>query len=177
MKYFLLGLFIFSGLGSYSQTVIIRQDQQIKKMVEKYKPVRIEIDAGALGKKISEEIIRRHNLPVHAAEKHRKLEFIELMNDDLRTGKLMIKKSSLCAEDMSLVQWDIIEKDRRTISKSFHSDITDAVLYAWRYANHFFNEIVIEVKFTGQAQVDTFWEKQEVLAEKRKSGAVEWWEE
>jgi len=150
---------------------------QIKKMVEKYKPVRIEIDAGALGKKISEEIIRRHNLPVHAAEKHRKLEFIELMNDDLRTGKLMIKKSSLCAEDMALVQWDIIEKDRRTISKSFHSDITDAVLYAWRYANHFFNEIVVEVKFTGQAQVDTFWEKQEVLAEKRKSGAIEWWEE
>jgi hypothetical protein len=43
MKYFLLGLFIFSGLGSYSQTVIIRQDQQIKKMVDEVSAQNIEM--------------------------------------------------------------------------------------------------------------------------------------
>jgi len=149
---------------------------EIKRLVEKYKPIRIEIDAGALGKKIAEEIIRRHQIPVNAADKHRKLEYIELLNDDLRTAKLMIKKDSTCAQDMALVQWDILEKDRRTISKGFHSDITDAVLYGWRYCNHFFNEPVpVKVK-TSEQQVDAFWDKEAKVLDDKKKGVVVWWE-
>ncbi len=150
---------------------------EIKRLVEKYKPIRIEIDAGALGKKIADEIIRRHSIPVHAAEKHRKFEYIELMNDDLRTGKLKIRRDSLCAQDMALVQWDILTKEKRTISKSFHSDITDAVLYAWRYANHFFSQSVEKVVISDEQKVDAFWEKQELELEKKKRGDGEaWWE-
>ena len=150
---------------------------EIKRLVEKYKPIRIEIDAGALGKKIADEIIRRHSIPVHAAEKHRKFEYIELMNDDLRTGKLKIRRDSLCAQDMALVQWDILTKEKRTISKSFHSDITDAVLYAWRYANHFFSQSVEKVVISDEQKVDAFWEKQELELEKKKRGQGEdWWE-
>lgn len=151
---------------------------EIKRLVEKYKPIRIEIDAGALGKKIAEEIIRRHSIPVHAAEKHRKFEYIELMNDDLRTGKLKIKRDSLCAQDMALVQWDILEKERRTISKSFHSDICDAVLYAWRWANHFFSQTEKPAVLSDEQKVDAFWEKQEVELEKKKKGqGGDWWEQ
>jgi len=43
MKYILLGLFIFSGLGSYSQPVIIKQDQEIKKMVDEVSAQNIEM--------------------------------------------------------------------------------------------------------------------------------------
>jgi len=150
---------------------------EIKRLVEKYKPIRIEIDAGALGKKIAEEIIRRHQIPVNAAEKHRKLEFIELLNDDLRTGKLMIKRESVCAQDMVLVQWDILEKDRRTISKGFHSDVTDAVLYGWRYCNHFFNEPTpIKVK-TGEQQVNAFWDKEAKRVDDKKNNVIAWWDD
>lgn len=150
---------------------------EIKRLVEKYKPIRIEIDAGALGKKIADEIIRRHSIPVHAAEKHRKFEYIELMNDDLRTGKLKIQRDSLCAQDMALVQWDILTKEKRTISKSFHSDITDAVLYAWRYANHFFSQSPEKIVISDEQKVDAFWEKQELELEKKKRGDGEaWWE-
>ena len=148
----------------------------IKSLVEKYKPVRMEMDSGALGLKISQEIIRRHNIPVHAAEKHRKLEFIELLNDDLRTGKLMIKRESTCAQDMALVQWDIMEKERRTISKGFHSDVTDAVLYGWRWCHHYFNETkVVEVKSEEQ-KVNEFWAKQEKELEDKKNNIKAWWE-
>lgn len=149
---------------------------EIKRLVEKYKPVRIEIDAGALGKKISEEIIRRHGIPVNAAEKHRKYEFIQLMNDDLRTGKLMIKKGSRCAEDMALVQWEVFDKSRLKISDSYHSDITDAVLYAWRYCNHFFNEAKVAEKRTDEQKVDAFWEKESKLLDDKKKNVVAWWE-
>lgn len=147
----------------------------IKFLVEKYKPVRMEMDFGALGLKIAEEIIRRHGIPVSAANKHRKLEYIELMNDDLRTGKLMIKAESTCANDMAMVQWDIIEKDRRTVSKTFHSDITDAVLYSWRHCHHFYNEAVVVVKKSEEEKVDQFWDKEEKAIEKRKNGDEPWW--
>jgi PBSX family phage terminase large subunit len=149
---------------------------ELKLRVQKYKPVRMEIDSGALGKKIADEIIRRHQIPVNAADKHRKLEYIELLNDDLRTGKLMIKRESTCAQDMALVQWDIIEKDRRTISKGFHSDITDAVLYSWRWCNHHFNEPIVVEKKTSEQQVEKFWEDQEKELLKKKNGQNEWWE-
>lgn len=43
MKYLLLSLFIFSAFSGYSQTVVIRQDQQIKKMVDEVSAQNIEM--------------------------------------------------------------------------------------------------------------------------------------
>ncbi len=112
---------------------------QIKLMQKKYDPVKMVMDAGALGKKIQLEIQQRHGLVIEAAEKARKIEFIELLNDDLRTSKLKIKKSSRCAADYNLIQWDFDKSTaaKRVISDVFHSDIADAVLYAWREARHY----------------------------------------
>lgn len=42
MKYLLISLFIFSAFSGYSQTVLIRQDQQIKKMVDDVSAQNIE---------------------------------------------------------------------------------------------------------------------------------------
>lgn len=110
---------------------------KIKELQDRYEPVRMVMDAGALGKKIQEEIKQRHSVHMEAAEKHRKNEFIELMNDDLRTGKLKIRSDSRWAEDSMLVQWDKSQPGRLKISDVFHSDITDAVLYAWRECKHY----------------------------------------
>ena len=114
--------------------------EQIERMRIVYEPVKMVLDAGALGKKIQEEIIRRHSIPVAAADKHRKLEYIALMNDDLRTGKFKAKSGTRFEEDSYLVQWDKDAEDpsKLVISKNFHSDITDAVLYAWRECYHYF---------------------------------------
>jgi hypothetical protein len=43
MKYLLISLFIFSALSGYSQTVVIRQDQQIRKMVDEVSAKNIEM--------------------------------------------------------------------------------------------------------------------------------------
>lgn len=119
--------------------------EQIKILQEKYKPVKIVMDSGGLGKKIEDEIRVRHGIPVVAAEKHRKLEFIELLNDDLRTGKLMAFPGSRFEEDCYLVQWDRSQRamlnQRLIVSNSYHSDICDAVLYAWRECYHYLAEL------------------------------------
>ncbi len=109
-----------------------------------YNPIRMVMDAGALGKKIQEELRMRHGLNIEAAEKTRKVEFIELLNDDLRTEKFKAFKSSLFEEDCMLVQWDkdskIRNPERPKISDTYHSDICDAVLYAWRECRHYLSE-------------------------------------
>jgi hypothetical protein len=115
---------------------------QITYLQEKYKPVKMVMDAGALGKKIQEEIRMRHSLHIEAAEKHRKFEFIELLNDDLRTAKFKAKLGSRFQEDCSLVQWDKSIAGKLKISESYHTDIGDAVLYAWRESKHYFKKDV-----------------------------------
>jgi hypothetical protein len=111
---------------------------QINVFKEKYSPVKMMMDAGALGRKIQEEIRIRHSLPVQAAEKARKSEYIALLNDDLRTGKLQTQPGSRFEEDSYLVQWDYTSPERPVVSDRYHSDITDAVLYAWRECKHFY---------------------------------------
>jgi|TARA_R100000458_G_C8017750_1_gene78887 hypothetical protein len=102
------------------------------------------MDAGALGKKIMEELRMRHGLSIEAADKTRKVEFIELLNDDLRTEKFKAFKGSLFEEDCMLVQWDkdskIRNPERPKVSDTYHSDICDAVLYAWRECRHYLSE-------------------------------------
>lgn len=111
---------------------------QIKQLQEKYKPIKMVMDAGALGKKIQEEIRMRHNINAETAEKHRKFEFIELLNDDLRNSRFKAYKNSNFEQDSYLVQWDRSKPGKLKISDTFHTDIGDAVLYAWRECKHFF---------------------------------------
>jgi hypothetical protein len=108
----------------------------INRLREIYKPVKLVMDAGALGKKIQEEIRTRHSLHIEAAEKVRKMEFIELLNDDLRTGKFKAKENSRFQQDCFLVQWEWVQ-GKKKISDTYHTDIGDAVLYAWRECKHF----------------------------------------
>jgi hypothetical protein len=107
---------------------------QIDSLRGKYPFEKIVMDQGGLGKKIAEEIIRRYKIAVEPAEKNRKLEYIELMNDALRTGTLKCKKDSTFASDALKVEWDMDKStpDKMKVSNRFHSDICDAVLYAWR---------------------------------------------
>jgi hypothetical protein len=113
---------------------------EIKYFIQKYKPVRMVMDAGALGKKIQEEIRQRHSIFLEAAEKHRKMEFVELLNDDLRTARFKAKRDSKFAEDCFLVQKDMSNPARPKLSDIYHTDIGDAVLYGWRECKHYLAE-------------------------------------
>lgn len=107
---------------------------EIERLREKYKPIKLMIDEGGLGKKLAEEIRRRYRIPVQPAEKARKFENIEMLNDCLRTGRFMAKKGSRFANDAMLLEWDFdkMRPDKKVISDRFHSDIIDAVLYGFK---------------------------------------------
>lgn len=139
----------------------------IKVYQKKYKPVAMEMDAGALGKKIQEELQKRHALTINAADKHRKIEHLEFLNADLRNKKFFARSNGPFAADSKLVTWDRSVKERPKISNSYHSDILDAVLYAYRAAQHY-------IQFPQRKKIDInsneFAELQEQrLAEKLRS--------
>jgi hypothetical protein len=117
--------------------------QQLEKLIATYDPLAIVMDTGGLGKKIAEEIRRRFNIPIKAAEKQRKFEFIELLNDALRTGKFFAKQDGAFAHDSKLLEWDREkqkELQKLVIRDTYHSDIGDAVLYGYRESLHWLHE-------------------------------------
>ena len=100
----------------------------------KYEPRKIVADFGGLGKKIGEEMRARWSLPVEPADKQRKIEHVALLNDALVAGRLKARRDSAFAQDCALVQWDADAraKGELKIASEPHSDIVDAVLYAFR---------------------------------------------
>lgn len=108
--------------------------KQVEDLAKKYDIAKMVIDEGGLGKKIAEEMRRQKAIPVHQADKARKQENVEFLNDALRTGKFKAKGDSRFAKDSYLVQidWDKSTHDRIVVKKNPHSDIIDAVLYAFK---------------------------------------------
>jgi hypothetical protein len=116
--------------------------EKLSLLIKKYQPLRVVMDTGGLGKKVAEELRKRSSLPIQAAEKSRKFEYIEFLNDALRTGVFLAKKESKFAQDSYLIEWDYDKTtpDKKVIKDEPHSDILDAALYAYREALHWLSE-------------------------------------
>lgn len=112
-------------------TGLVSEIHRVQKLHDISKMV---VDEGGLGAKIAEELRRRHSLPLTAADKKRKMENVALLNDWLRLGKFKAKKTSRFAQDSYKVQidWDKTTPDKIHVKDTFHSDIIDAVLYAFK---------------------------------------------
>ncbi len=108
--------------------------QMINRLRAKYPVVKMVMDEGGLGKKVAEEIRRRHHVPVMPADKQRKQENVEFLNDALRLGEFKAHRDSRFAKDSYLVQidWDKSTPDKIVVKKKPHSDIIDAVLYGFK---------------------------------------------
>ena len=118
--------------------------ERLRELHAKYDPMAMVADTGGLGKKIVDEIRKRTSLAIDAAEKERKLEHIELLNDALRTGRMFARRDSRFAADALLCEWDRSNPEKPKISDRFHSDVIDAVLYAFRRAMHWLHEPAVE---------------------------------
>lgn len=140
----------------------------IKTLDTKYKFTKMVVDAGALGKKIVEEMRKRHHLPLIAAEKQQKQENVEYLNDAMRRGIFKAKASSTFAKDSYKIQidWDKSTPDKIVTKKVFHSDIIDAVLYAFKVSPAYAYEAPVPKPIIGtQAHYDKLIEELEEAAE------------
>lgn len=166
------------------EKIVRKQDitslvNQIKHLKSTYEPVKMVMDAGALGKKIQEEIQQRHGLIIEAAEKVRKVEFIELLNDDLRTSKFKTLQGTVFEEDCMLLQWDRESKlrnpEKPKVSDVYHSDITDAVLYGWRACLHYLAEPdIVQHKPGSDAYMDEMERKEAKKIQFRVENPDDW---
>lgn len=113
--------------------------KQIRDLEKEYSISKMTMDMGGLGKKLGEEMIRQYQLPVEAADKTRKMENIELLNDALRRGHFKAKSTSRFTQDSYLVEKDLDKSkpDRIVVSDRYHSDIIDSVLYAFKFSPAF----------------------------------------
>lgn len=134
--------------------------KQILELNETYKFAKMVIDEGGLGKKLAEEIRRQHKIPVHPADKSRKMEAITFLNDALRTKRFFAKSNSRFAQDSYLVQIDKDKTtpDRTVVKDSFHSDIIDAALYAFKESPAYTYQVQAEKIIYGSPE----WQKSEV---------------
>ena len=108
--------------------------EQINEISKRYNFQKIVIDQGGLGLKIAEEMRRRHGISIDPADKKLKAQNVGYLNDDLRLGRFKAHAKSRFALDSYLVQidWDKSTPDKIVIKKEPHSDIIDAVLYAYK---------------------------------------------
>jgi hypothetical protein len=109
--------------------------RELKDLRSKYNPVAIVADTGGLGKMIAHEITERHGIPVEAAKKTDKRAHIEMLGDDLRAGKIKIKKGSPLEAEIRVLQWSDEKKLKEHDAYANHC--CDAMLYAWRWASHY----------------------------------------
>lgn len=101
---------------------------------KKWDAYKIVMDEGGLGTKIAEDLRQRFGCPIEPADKAHKQSNVEFLNDYLRLGRFKAKSNSRFAQDSYLVQidWDKSAPNKIVVKKKPHSDIIDAVLYAFR---------------------------------------------
>ncbi len=138
----------------------------IESAQKKYNAYKIVMDEGALGKKIAEDLRQRFAVPIVAADKAHKQSNVEFLNDALRRGKFKAKGNSRFAQDSYTIQidWDKSTPNKIVIKKTFHSDIIDSVLYAFRESYSFAHKkeepkLVRGSKEWAMAQEDDMFEK------------------
>lgn len=98
--------------------------------------IRIYSDTGGGGAKMVYDLRTVHKLPVLPAYKRDKLAAIELLQDDVTSGRFMIPADGAFAQEAEAIVWT---KDPetgaivRTIDdRQYHPDLMDAILYAMR---------------------------------------------
>lgn len=107
----------------------------IKKLDAFYHFNTIVADGGGQGKGIVAEWRKRYDIPVWPAkDKHLKKEHIQLLNDDLRMGRIKIKDDIPLAHELKQVLWD---DKREEVSDRYPNDMSDAFEYIWVASKHF----------------------------------------
>jgi hypothetical protein len=129
-----------------------------------------------------EEIVKHHQLPLQAADKHDKVSFIRIMNSDFISGKILVCPST---NDKLIDEWDRTIWHKKWLEKgiykedpSFHPDCCDAALYAYRFCYHYAHspeqikrDIPIEEQWRKQKeQWDRELEEQKAIREANMEG-------
>lgn len=139
---------------------------RIQWYIDNFNPIAIVIDNAS--KQAVEELKQRFDLPLIAADKHGKAEFIEIMNSEYQLGR--IKLTPGCEElekEYSKLIWDPEEKKKRKWVEhpAAPNHLADGSLYSWRFCLQYRAEPAPKAKSPEDLMDD--WEEQEALRVQR----------
>jgi hypothetical protein len=133
-------------------------------------------DLGGLGKAFSQEVQRRHHVPIEAADKNNKLGYIALLNGDLENGRIKVVREAC---EPLIREWQELpwHESRTKELGGFDNHCADGVLYGWRRC----------VAFVERPKAPTMTPEQALQAEERaliddaeeeanRSMSADWWE-
>jgi hypothetical protein len=152
---------------------------RIKWYESRYPIFKVIIDGS--NKQAVEEMNRRHNVTVTAADKREKADFIELLNADFVQGLIRVdpKKNAGLIDDWKRLVWQT-EGDKIVFPRKEHPGLsnhrTDGFLYAWRFAYNYMSARPKEpVKLKGKEEWMRHTEKlmEEALERQIKHQAAE----
>jgi hypothetical protein len=107
-----------------------------KKAAERWQPQQVCADTGGHGaRKIVESLRNVFSIYKFALKPSSVLDSIALVNDELRTGRMLVDPNGLIAHDARLVVWKQGQHEVE-ISDTFHSDVMAALRYAHSVAYH-----------------------------------------
>jgi len=156
---------------TYKQTEMIVSDvaERIRYYMGLYPNAKIVVDAA--NKQAVEEMRQRYALPIIAAEKQGKPGFIELMNSDLIMGvvKLVRGRCNDLVDEWRTLIWDD-EKTKRAEHAGCANHLSDAALYAWRWAYNYAHRARPKIIHPGTEEaIDLFWQKEAERLEREKN--------
>ena len=168
---------------SEKQAGMLASDVAVRaqKYMERYPIGKIVVDTGGIGKPYAEEMRTKYHLPVHAAEKQRKMAAIDFLNADLAAGSVEILQNpnQQLIDEMLLLQWDekTMDTGRPKEDKRFANHLCDALLYAHRFCRHTMADRVYDGPAFGskeywQAIEKEMWDQAKEEIENPRS----WWE-
>lgn len=161
----------------YKQSGMIITDvvTRIRDYMHKFPISKIIVDGAA--KQAVEEMRQRYQLPLEAAEKHGKAEFIEIMNSDFIQGKIKLvgEESAPLAEEYGGLIWDDDELPKRVEHSACQNHLTDAALYAWRYCYQYLFKERVKVIRTTEQKIDQWVEKESRKIANRSTASKPFW--
>lgn len=129
----------------------------------------IVVDAGAQGKMINETLAQDYGIHAQAAEKTEKTTYIEALNSDFYSGKVLLLQDSELASEMAALEWDLSLDSKAALARrgklrenpNQSNDMCDAFLYVWRRSIHRWeNEVKVQT-LLGSSDWWTEWDNAE----------------
>lgn len=120
------------------------------------------------------EMEKRHGISLVPAEKGGKDDFMKLLDDDLKAGRIKVLKGQA---DPLIKEWDNLAWDEGLLKKGIYKEgkkainhCADAALYAWRYCFNYIDRGSPEVMPTSdEEKIDAWFEKQAAIAKRQSS--------
>lgn len=145
-------------------------------LVARYRPRRLVGDSQGLGKPYVEQFNRRYDtgLTMLCAEKSEKRAHIELLNGEMRTGRLQILQGAAnpLLDEIAILGWNAKRTDSHP---GLEDHAADAMLYAWRHSTAYRDRLTAVSARTDIRDVAQILEEEdEQLA---AGGEREWWDD